>query len=412
VDATVSAAPEQLSKNLVKLYNDLALRLMETQHDYTQALAMLHKAEAVLDNDAAWVMPPNGIQVVGMTVGSIDSGGMHYTTSDVEELGGTIDEVSERIAAKRARLRAITYNNLGCLFKRRGQPSEALGYLSSALALEQAAGNVHDCASTHLNLCASYSALGRFTEALTHAERAILLLQRHLWGGAASSFQDGVAYLSRTAAALQSAAVPLAHADRQPSVAQPPHVGASSLTTTTHPKNAHTDAPTTVSVTGTAAISTTNRAALTAALEARRRHRALIAAVTVLAMAYHNAGVEHERLLKMREAQVSYHRACVLGMRFLGAKASTTVALTRAQRAFVARRQAANGGGGVSGGGNAGAGPGHGHGQGGYGGGGHGKRGPSALVSRGSAQRLASGGSRRVGSRVNKSGAAGKGGRR
>jgi hypothetical protein len=72
-----------------------------------------------------------------------------------------------------------------------------------ALILEEAAGQLQNCASTHLNICAACSALGRCKEALAHAERAILLLQRRLWG-ASATFNDGVAALALKLAAPSS----------------------------------------------------------------------------------------------------------------------------------------------------------------------------------------------------------------
>lgn len=51
---TTSTAQDQASRSMVKLYNDLALRLMDEQQDYDQALVMLRKAESHLDNDSAW----------------------------------------------------------------------------------------------------------------------------------------------------------------------------------------------------------------------------------------------------------------------------------------------------------------------------------------------------------------------
>jgi hypothetical protein len=94
----------------------------------------LRKAEAVVDNDAAWQ-------------------------------GGPV------AAARRQRMRAITYNNLGCLFKRRNLPQLALQYLQKALALEEAGGPVQNSSSTHLNICAAFSALKRPKEVRSGAAR-------------------------------------------------------------------------------------------------------------------------------------------------------------------------------------------------------------------------------------------------
>jgi len=163
-------------------------------------------------------------------------------------------------------------------------PLEAMEYLQNALSLEESAGNVRDCASTHLNICAAHSALAQYKGALDHAERAILMLQRDIWAPVAVTFQEGIAHVAVT---LQSLNAPDATA------------------------------------------------------EARHRARCLTASVSVLAMAYHNAAVEHERLDRFREAQVSYSRACTLGTRFLGAKSPTTVALISAQKAFIAQHTGA-----------------------------------------------------------------------
>lgn len=316
---------------MVKLYNDLAVRLMDAK-DYTQALTMLRKAEALLDNDAAWVPAPNGMEP-GSSDGALGMGDRNASSSTGAlsaflAADSSVDEVASGylstagysasgpggvLAAKRNHLRAITYNNIGCLYKRQARPQDALAYLQNALALEESAGNVRDCASTHLNLCAAYSALDRFKEALSHAEHAIVLLQRQLWGPTATSFQDGAAHLARLLGTLGAA-----------------------------------DSPP----------------------DAKHRARRLVASANVLAMAYHNAAVEHERLGRMREAQVSYSRACTLGTRFLGAKSATTVALNKAHKGFQVRQARQT------------AGPGH-HASGGGATGSSVKKGPSTIASRG-----------------------------
>lgn len=222
-DADTTAFAQQMAK----LYNNLGLKMMERRkHD--EALGLLRKAEAVVDNDAVWQGPG---------------------------------------ADKRARMRAITYNNLGCLFKRRNMPQLALQYLQKALALED---SVQNSASTHLNICAAFSSLRKPKEALSHAERAILLLQRHLWAHSLP-FQDGLNALVRQLAAP----------------------GAS-------------------------------------------RH--LLASANVLAMAYHNAAVEHEKLARLREALVSFTRAYLIASKCLGAKAQITTSLSRALKAFQQRQ--------------------------------------------------------------------------
>ena len=87
-------------------------------------------------------------------------------------------------AEARRRLHAVTLNNLGCYFKRRGKLHAALGYLEEALALEEGnweaagpglgeVGRLENPAGTLLNICATLGALGRHREAAEFAGRAL-----------------------------------------------------------------------------------------------------------------------------------------------------------------------------------------------------------------------------------------------
>ncbi|KAG7675002.1 hypothetical protein KSW81_002511 [Nannochloris sp. 'desiccata'] len=355
----------RFSSNMVKLYNDLALRLMDTK-EYDQALQMLSKAEVILDNDAAWALPAGNLAAAATaSSGSLGRSSNNDNSGGVSGSGGgltsgsspnfdrnfsgsfnlgsaqesSLDEAAfnsaaatlagmdgvqsyvDRLAVRRNRLRAITYNNIGCLYKRRSLPERALTYLQNALALEEAAGDVHDCASTHLNICASYSALTRFREALAHAERAIILLQRQLWGPTGASFQDGMMYLGRVLAAL-----------------------AATVAAGSGNNGGFTSGGGDMSHSNAAATAAAAAAVAATYAEAHKRQRKLLASANILAMAYHNAAVEHERLNRSREAQVSYSRACSIGTKFLGPKSSTTVALLHAQKGFISRQQREAGG--------------------------------------------------------------------
>ncbi|KAL4858837.1 Ubiquitin carboxyl-terminal hydrolase isozyme L3 [Chlorella vulgaris] len=223
--------PTAFSQQMAKLYNNLGLKMME-RRNHEEALGLLRKAEAIVENDAMWR--------------------------------------GQEQAQRRQRMRAITFNNLGCLLKRRNQPQLALQYLQKALALEEKDGPVQNSSSTHLNISAAFSALKRPKEALAHAERAIILLQRHLWAPHLP-FQDGLSFLVRQLAAP----------------------GAS--------------------------------------------HH-LLASANVLAMAYHNAAVEHEKLGHLREALVSFTRALLIATKCLGAKAAMTASLSKALKAFQQRQ--------------------------------------------------------------------------
>lgn len=229
----------ELTKNLVKLYNDLAVRLMEGKQ-FDQSLTMLKKAEKLL---------------------------LEKSVEDGSEEGG--DGVLTR-----SHLQTITYNNIGCLYRRVSLPREALVYLERALAIEEKSGTVHDRASTHLNLSASHSVLHHHKDALHHGEKAVVLLQGQLWPGL--SFQEGLSALLPQLQALV------------------PH-------------------------------------------DARRNQ--ILNDANILAMSYHNIGIEHEHLGQMKEAQVSFTRACSIGTKILGTKSATTAAMIRANKLFQHRNK-------------------------------------------------------------------------
>ncbi|EAR93967.2 tetratricopeptide repeat protein (macronuclear) [Tetrahymena thermophila SB210] len=75
------------------------------------------------------------------------------------------------------KLLAITYNNLGCYYRKDEKPNVALNYLKKSLMIE--VYSVHDSttiASTHLNICAILSRLNKHDIASEHAKIAIELL--------------------------------------------------------------------------------------------------------------------------------------------------------------------------------------------------------------------------------------------
>lgn len=76
------------------------------------------------------------------------------------------------------KMKSVTFNNLGCFYKRVGQLQKALEYLYFALDID--ANSVTDrtnLAGTHLNICAIMSQTGQHREALKHALEALQLLQ-------------------------------------------------------------------------------------------------------------------------------------------------------------------------------------------------------------------------------------------
>ena len=93
--------------------------------------------------------------------------------------------------------RAVTYNNMGCLYKREGRHKAALTYLLKAQTIEarlpDAALVGMRPADTLLNLCAVLSTLGRHDAALEQAQSALILLQEELLSASESEAAGGEA---------------------------------------------------------------------------------------------------------------------------------------------------------------------------------------------------------------------------
>jgi len=93
----------------------------------------------------------------------------------------------------RIKLRAVTYNNIGCYHRKMGQPIEALGSLQRALNLLDHIHDAQHAGDTHLNICAMLSQMERHSEALEHAQTALILLQEELYfeqGGSTEGAAD------------------------------------------------------------------------------------------------------------------------------------------------------------------------------------------------------------------------------
>ena len=131
-----SVAVGQRAEELCLAYNALAMRLVEGE-DFERALALLRKAEVLAEG-----------------------------------------ELAVPLAASRARLQGVTFNNLGCFYKRYERPRSALRYLRCALDVERDFPDaVENPAGTHLNVCATLSELGQHADAAEHAAAAIGLLR-------------------------------------------------------------------------------------------------------------------------------------------------------------------------------------------------------------------------------------------
>lgn len=106
-------------------------------------------------------------------------------------------------SAAALKMKSVTFNNLGCFYKRAGLYQKALEYLSLALDIDaHSTTDRTNLAGTHLNICAIKSKAGQHREALNHALEALQLLQ----GPEASATQ-----LTTRVIAHHNAAVELEH---------------------------------------------------------------------------------------------------------------------------------------------------------------------------------------------------------
>ncbi|KAE9136805.1 hypothetical protein PF010_g1567 [Phytophthora fragariae] len=77
-------------------------------------------------------------------------------------------------------LQILTFNNIGCCYRKLGKLKSALKYLKEAAQIGSGSAHVKNLSITHLNLCAIQSQLGRHDLALEHAQAAIFHTQEEL----------------------------------------------------------------------------------------------------------------------------------------------------------------------------------------------------------------------------------------
>ena len=87
-------------------------------------------------------------------------------------------------------LRILTFNNLGCCYRRLGKLKVALKYLKSAADAGHCSCRVSNLSLTHLNICAIQSELGRHDIALEHAQSAVFHCQEELVSAEMEEDQD------------------------------------------------------------------------------------------------------------------------------------------------------------------------------------------------------------------------------
>merc|ERR1711907_2336 len=96
------------------------------------------------------------------------------------QMSQVVNAASEKDIS-RLKLRAVTYNNIGCFYRKMDRPKEALLHLERALKLLNEIPHAEHAADTHLNICAVLSQLGRHSQALEHAQVGLILLQEELY---------------------------------------------------------------------------------------------------------------------------------------------------------------------------------------------------------------------------------------
>merc|ERR1711865_1365564 len=84
------------------------------------------------------------------------------------------------------KLRAVTYNNIGCFYRKKGHAKEALVHLERALRMLSGVQPAEHAADTHLNICAVLSEMKQHSQALEHVQVALILLQEELYFGAST----------------------------------------------------------------------------------------------------------------------------------------------------------------------------------------------------------------------------------
>ena len=98
---------------------------------------------------------------------------------------------AELFTENKERLKAITYNNYACLFRKTNKLRNALTYLEQALDLEYTQINnggekvdealrISNPCEIHLNICAILSQMNKHDLAIHHAMKALILIQDEL----------------------------------------------------------------------------------------------------------------------------------------------------------------------------------------------------------------------------------------
>lgn len=116
---------------------------------------------------------------------------MSYLQKENFQVAQELLKKAESMCDGNERMRAVTFNNYACLFRRTKKLRSALTYLEKALEIEYRCLNyseetVDECltmsspSDIHLNICAILSQMGKHELALQHSMKALILIQDEL----------------------------------------------------------------------------------------------------------------------------------------------------------------------------------------------------------------------------------------
>jgi len=107
---------------------------------------------------------------------------LSFLSQDLFDVTLELLQKAEVLTEKHKAVRAVTYNNLACYYRKRGKLRTALNYCRKALGIEAKMQENVKSADTHLNMCTILSELKRHEKAIVHARIALKLLLLELFG--------------------------------------------------------------------------------------------------------------------------------------------------------------------------------------------------------------------------------------
>lgn len=171
---------------------------LQTQGMYPEALKYMERCLTLTselhgpESSLAWEARKNVADLCNMlAMNALNTGEMEQCYTLLTRADQLTGGKAGAPQADRLRLRAVTLNNLGCYYKKKGRLRSALKCLGKALKIEARLKDVKNPADTHLNICACQSQLGRHTEALEHAQAALILLQDELFSSSSGMEAEG-----------------------------------------------------------------------------------------------------------------------------------------------------------------------------------------------------------------------------